>query len=258
MIKFFRKIRQKLLMENKTGKYFKYAIGEIFLVVIGILIALQINNWNSDRINSNVEIEYLKGISSNLSMDIRELERHFKLDTLKLNAFTHLIRAFNVDNINSNDALIISSFYSTIKPNWFEGQNVVFDDLKSSGKINYITSESIKDNVQTYYRLFEETIKREEVSNNVFINLTVKNMEYFPFASFLESTFEEQWNGKTGPPNLGFTQEIEFKLNKPIIINNLSVMKVMQYENHTVRLQLHHKGIALKQKIEDRIQSENK
>ncbi len=49
MIKFFRKIRQNLFMENKTGKYFKYAIGEIILVVIGILIALQINNWNEKR-----------------------------------------------------------------------------------------------------------------------------------------------------------------------------------------------------------------
>ena len=46
MIKFFRKIRQNLLSQGKTGKYFKYAIGEIILVVIGILIALQINNWN--------------------------------------------------------------------------------------------------------------------------------------------------------------------------------------------------------------------
>ena len=50
MIKFFRKIRQNLVMQNKTSKYFKYAIGEIILVVIGILIALQINNWNSNRI----------------------------------------------------------------------------------------------------------------------------------------------------------------------------------------------------------------
>ena len=49
MIKFFRKIRQNLLMENNTGKYFKYAIGEIILVVIGILIALQINNWNENN-----------------------------------------------------------------------------------------------------------------------------------------------------------------------------------------------------------------
>ena len=50
MIKFFRKIRQNLLLENKTGKYFKYAIGEILLVVIGILIALSINNWNTKKI----------------------------------------------------------------------------------------------------------------------------------------------------------------------------------------------------------------
>jgi len=49
MIKFFREIRQNLLMENKTRKYFRYAIGEIVLVVIGILIALQINNWNDER-----------------------------------------------------------------------------------------------------------------------------------------------------------------------------------------------------------------
>ena len=49
MIKFFRHIRQNLIMENKTGKYLKYAVGEIVLVVIGILIALQVNNWNENR-----------------------------------------------------------------------------------------------------------------------------------------------------------------------------------------------------------------
>ena len=49
MIKFFRKIRQNLITENKTGKYFKYAIGEILLVVIGILIAIQLNNLNETK-----------------------------------------------------------------------------------------------------------------------------------------------------------------------------------------------------------------
>jgi len=51
MIKFFRKIRYNLMEQNKTGKYIKYAIGEIVLVVVvvEILIALQINNWNEDR-----------------------------------------------------------------------------------------------------------------------------------------------------------------------------------------------------------------
>lgn len=60
MIKFFRHLRQRLLSEGKTGKYFKYAIGEIILVVIGILIALQINNWNQKGLNENLESLYYK------------------------------------------------------------------------------------------------------------------------------------------------------------------------------------------------------
>jgi len=68
MIKFFRNIRKSLLMENKTSKYLKYAIGEIVLVVIGILIALQVNNWNQERkdlkeaelIKQNIHDEFIK------------------------------------------------------------------------------------------------------------------------------------------------------------------------------------------------------
>ncbi|NCQ59013.1 MAG: hypothetical protein GW794_14435, partial [Flavobacteriales bacterium] len=66
MIKFFRKIRQKMLKENKFSKYLLYAIGEIILVVIGILIALQINNWNENRKNSNEEIAILQSLDKNL------------------------------------------------------------------------------------------------------------------------------------------------------------------------------------------------
>jgi len=69
MIKFFRKIRQNLLMENKTGKYFKYAIGEIVLVVIGILIALQINNWNEGRKEFNKSKARLEEFKRDLARD---------------------------------------------------------------------------------------------------------------------------------------------------------------------------------------------
>ena len=58
MIKFFRHIRRSLINQNRMGKYFKYAIGEIFLVVFGILIALQINNWNENRKAENNEIVF--------------------------------------------------------------------------------------------------------------------------------------------------------------------------------------------------------
>ena len=66
MIKFFRHIRKSLLMENKTGKYFKYAIGEIVLVVIGILIALQINNWNEFNQERKLEQKVLTELLTSL------------------------------------------------------------------------------------------------------------------------------------------------------------------------------------------------
>jgi hypothetical protein len=69
MIKFFRKIRKNLLSEGKTSKYFKYAIGEIVLVIIGILIALQINNWNEIRKSNKIEKEFLTNIYKDLVTD---------------------------------------------------------------------------------------------------------------------------------------------------------------------------------------------
>jgi len=68
MIKFFRHIRKSLLMENKTSKYFKYAIGEIVLVVIGILIALQINNWNEESKNKTFELKMLSEVKKRVKL----------------------------------------------------------------------------------------------------------------------------------------------------------------------------------------------
>ena len=78
MIKFFRKIRYDLMSDNKTGKYLKYAIGEIVLVVIGILIALQINNWNENRKNQNELNNINNQIVFELDNDIEELTRNLE------------------------------------------------------------------------------------------------------------------------------------------------------------------------------------
>ena len=74
MIKFFRKIRQNLLSEGKTGKYFKYAIREIILVVIGILIALSINNWNESRKELDSELQLYSNLLSDLNSEYSSIE----------------------------------------------------------------------------------------------------------------------------------------------------------------------------------------
>ncbi len=78
MIKFFRKIRYDLMGKNKTGKYLKYAIGEIVLVVIGILIALSINNWNGQRKARTNERELYSRIIMDLQLDEKRINQHIK------------------------------------------------------------------------------------------------------------------------------------------------------------------------------------
>ena len=85
MINFFRRVRKSHLMTNNTGQYFKYAFGEIFLVVIGILIALQINNWNEQRKNQAFEKESLIQIHANLLKD------KLTLGQLKINGVNAII-----------------------------------------------------------------------------------------------------------------------------------------------------------------------
>jgi len=66
MIPFFRIIRKKMANDNKPIKYLRYAIGEIILVVIGILITLATNNWNQNRINTGKQQDYLVGLKNDL------------------------------------------------------------------------------------------------------------------------------------------------------------------------------------------------
>ena len=94
MIKFFRRIRQNLLSEGKTGKYLKYAIGEIVLVVIGILIALSINNWNKIRKYRNLEIVTLIEIQKGLNQALKENERAEKANLATLKSYEIILDHF--------------------------------------------------------------------------------------------------------------------------------------------------------------------
>ena len=100
MIKFFRKIRQQLLAENRLGKYLIYALGEIVLVVIGILIALQINNWNEAKKTTLVETEMLKNLMSDLQASHRQIELMVTTNTNRMRAYERLMGSVGRDSIN--------------------------------------------------------------------------------------------------------------------------------------------------------------
>ena len=236
--------------KNKTGKYLKYAIGEIALVVIGILIALQINSWSNKNKNDNLEIEYLKGIKTNIISDISELEWHFEADTTKLNSYTFLIRALNSDSIVSNSQDLITNLYASTGYSWFEGENVVFEDMTSSGRLNLIQSDTLKYTIQKYYRLFKEVIKQEDLYNSEIKKYSDRNSQYVDMSSFIEPMHKTQWNGNTGPPSLAFIEKPNFIQVKPKMIDNFSQIKTNRFNSHNIRIQLYQQANLLKEMIE--------
>ncbi len=148
MIKIFRKIRQNLIMENKTGKpvfaagrYLKYAIGEIVLVVIGILIALSINNWNEQRKNANQELKLLQSFKIGLEKDLSDIDSNISSHTTAINS-ANLILNLLEKNQTYNDSLA-KHFSYAMAPSFFVNTTTAFETLKSKG-IDLITNENLR------------------------------------------------------------------------------------------------------------------
>ena len=112
MIKFFCRIRQKLLEENRFSKYLVYAIGEIILVVIGIMIALQINNWNEEQQTAEVLNQFVIEFKKELEYNIKDLEQSISLIEFhmegKKKLLTHTF--LNTVPLDSLEALIESKY----------------------------------------------------------------------------------------------------------------------------------------------------
>ena len=194
MIKFFRKIRQNLLIENKTSKYFKYAIGEIVLVVIGILIALQVNNWNTDRINKNRVKQYAKSLIQDLSNDIKMIDisqfqaiKSFKrIDSLK-----NYISSTDPENLSNTDLFVLTHDIMYRPYHW---NRSTFDEMKNVEILQYFKNDSLKKKLIAYesysYHLDEDFAQdmtqayRAEESISEFMDL---NNPYFSQMLILEN-----------------------------------------------------------------------
>ena len=143
MIKFFRNIRQKLAAENKVMAYLRYAIGEILLVVIGILIALQVNNWNENRKERLIEIKYLKNLKHDLQSDSTDLVYYKNIRVGQANAARELIELAKTKNVS--DVFKLDSLYTTVGLWWeFVPNNNTFEELRSSGNLKLLRNDFIK------------------------------------------------------------------------------------------------------------------
>ena len=173
MIKFFRYIRKDLMEQNKTSKYFKYAIGEIVLVVIGILIALSINNWNQSRKENILAKNYYNRLLSDLKADKAYANRYISRVDSSLVLYDNYRKSYNkpnlslaeiIQNLGTND---VNTFH-------IEYKTKTIETLINTGDLQILTPKII--DVITEYNGSKNQIEILARDNNEDVNDLLKNL----------------------------------------------------------------------------------
>ncbi len=184
MIKFFRPIRKSMIKENKASKYLLYAIGEILLVVIGILIALSINNGNEDRKARKQEIKYLKNLQTDIALEIKNNDSIINYRAITAKAAARIL-VFKTLETAPDVIALEHAIQQVFGRQPFIPTNNTYKELLSSGNLNYIINDSIKDYLleldkmyvsinnkeHHMYREYEEYLYDVVVKNGEALNL---------------------------------------------------------------------------------------
>ena len=201
MIKFFSKIRYKLMETGKTGRYFKYAIGEILLVVIGILIALQINNWNESRKDRQIETKAL------VALQLEFTESLNRINLLMKTKKNHENQARQYAQIISNDSLSRAEKGAVDAPGVnrriLAVNNSALKSLMNTGDFSKIKNDSLK----TALNIWFNSIDMYLINEAQYEDVTIKR------SNFLEDKFyqsivnsgdyrTQSWPGNFYPNNL--------------------------------------------------------
>ncbi|MDT0554103.1 DUF6090 family protein [Urechidicola vernalis] len=227
-------------MENKTGKYIKYAIGEIVLVVIGILIALQINTWNQQRIQNKDEQLALKNLKQDFEYNYKALDS--VLNETKNNIASQFILLNHTGN-KSKDitrAQFNISLNRLADINEFYPRNGFLDDLMNSGNLGIIKNQMLRNKLSSWSSVFEYIRSREielEKGRDRVSNMIIKKGSWLN----ADAVSTDQAVKNNTFPKSGFD------------IDNRNLLNDLEFENNTENtiyqndklVQSHEKGLQL-------------
>ena len=160
MLKFLRRIRQKLIIDGNLNRYLLYAIGEILLVMVGILLALQVNNWNQSNKDSLLENLYIE----RLIFEIKKDTSFFKREIASNEKRNDAIRKFTseLSNPKGLDSVLLKEAHDFFAFGWFLPNFTVakstFNDLSSTGQLSLINNVKLRDELIAYYASYEDIL----------------------------------------------------------------------------------------------------
>lgn len=237
MIKFFRHIRRSLIQENKMGKYFKYAIGEILLVVIGILIALQINNWNENRKDRNEELTALKDLKEEFQSNLKDVDSLLAFKERHASMWENYLNKISNKTLSDDERSIVRP---TMGSRVFEISNSMLNSLLATGKIDKIKNDSLRNVLSNWNDMLTFERKPEKLHDlfvqREFLGIELKLMPNarLPLISGTKNFFHSKSD----------IEQLRLKA-----IDNLEYQNAMEYSYHLLKIQTG-AGKVLKSKIE--------
>lgn len=169
MLSFFRTFRQRLLNENRVSKYLLYATGEILLVVIGILIALQINNWNEKRKDKEMEVFALNSLYVELQANEKELKETMEYHQRSISALTALMDIDDTNYITFTGATL-DSLLGEAQWAWtFNPKMGVIKSIISTGQIRNIRNADLRSFITSFEDMVEDSREESDMNNKLII-----------------------------------------------------------------------------------------
>ncbi|WP_430468013.1 DUF6090 family protein [Winogradskyella ouciana] len=218
MIKFFRKIRYNLMAQSKTSKYFKYAVGEIVLVVIGILIALSINNWNEDRKAAEKSEILMQQVHKELAFNIGKannvIEQYRGKDKLVYDVVNRNVNYEYYKNQDMSDIIILSQEAVEIADDAFKNLIDKQDDFT-------LEQDSI---ISKLKEIYGTNKKRVDLTDDITTNLVLEYLKKYKNEKnwYFDMTMSDQLNDEA----------INYLLTDSIYLNLVANFQLINLNNH--------------------------
>lgn len=205
MIKLFRKIKQKLISEKKFSKYLIYAVGEIMLVVIGILIALQVNNWNEERKLNLESKDIYTALNSEFKNNRKVLNERIDYLEDANNNVAIILSYINEKEASFNSVNMDSIFVRSLNYGNYNPANSSIQEIINSGKLNLIKDDVLKENLFNWLQLLKDTdedFKNQDLQHQTQLivylskNISFKNMAKYSGRATSKNEESELFNNK--------------------------------------------------------------
>lgn len=235
MINFFRKIRENLLDEGKITKYLKYALGEIVLVVIGILIALQINNWNEKQDKLKLQQIIIANLNLELRNNLEHLNTAIEVSEKYIRSSETLLLSMNNPNTNQYREEKLDSMLSTLSSSKWKRSNLNISTLEGSGSLNTVENNELKKRIYEWMNQIDDLIileKRGEYAFQYYIDFIKKNGSWREIDKYMLSQVK---GSKLLPSNDHLLMNPEFE-NSVNDLNIFETHKINMYKKIKVKL----------------------